>query len=130
MVSKLLNPVFLSGFLRPMLTAKMWEFWPEHAKSRNKAHAVSFLCQLIVLLYTNMLETGSQEGWVIHAGSVWLVSHTMQVPCILSNGSITIFSVLQYSLNIFLYALHVITKFLSSCYYKLSVSIKTFVTYF
>lgn len=62
MVSKLLNPVCLLGFLRPMLTAKMWEFWPGHAKSRTKAHAVSFLCQLIVLLYTNMLEMGSQEG--------------------------------------------------------------------
>lgn len=54
----------------------------------------------------------------------------MQAPCILSDGSRIAFPVLQGSLNIFLNALQGIVKFLSSCHYKSSLSIKTFGTYF
>lgn len=128
-MSKSLNPVFLTSFLRPMLNAKIWEGYLDHAKSRTKVHAVSLLCHFSALLYDTMLERGLQEGCESSRQIPWLLSNAVQVPCILPNGSITIFLVLQDCLYYFLYALHVITKFLSSCYYKFSVSMKTFCTY-
>lgn len=115
-VSKLLNPVFLTDFLRPILIAEIWEGYLEHAKSRTKAHAASLLCLFSVLLYNTMLERGLQEGCESSRQIPWLLSHTVQVPCILSNRTVIIFLVLQDCLNFFLHALYAITKFLSSCW--------------
>lgn len=114
--SKLLNPVFLPDFLRPILIAEIWEGYLEHVKSRTKAHAASLLCLFSVLLFNTQLERGLQEGCESSRQIPWLLSHTVQVPCILSNRTATIFLVLQDCSNFFLRALYVITKFLSSCW--------------
>lgn len=91
MLSKLLNPVFLTAFLRPILIAKIWEGYLEHAKSRTKIPAVSLLFHLALPLYNITLEKGLQEGCESSTQIPWLLSNTVEVPSILSNGSVTIF---------------------------------------
>lgn len=73
MVSRFWNPVFLTAFLRPMLIAKIWEGYPEHAESSPCCFSPLPLHCTSVQHHTGKRVSG--RTWVIQAGSVTLESY-------------------------------------------------------